>query len=135
MLQVRNDKMVPLKSFAKEKIEELYQLCAFPRSLILFLQTSLLEESQYFFFICTRQTLTLFTILILHLHTSRCHHLCRVLCQKFLANQSTLTVFLTDKIFCSLSLRGGACQLIHTPSSGELRLNFLSAGLDALPLR
>ena len=49
MLQVRNDKMVPLKSFAKEKIEELYQLCAFPRSLILFLQTSLLEESQDFF--------------------------------------------------------------------------------------
>mgnify|MGYP007094304959 CR=1 FL=1 len=41
--------MVPLKSFAKEKIEELYQLCAFPRSLILFLQTSLSEESQDFF--------------------------------------------------------------------------------------
>jgi len=40
--------MVPatLKTFAKEKIEELYQLCAFTHSLILFLQTSLLEESQ-----------------------------------------------------------------------------------------
>ena len=55
--------MVPLKSFAKEKIEELYQLFAFPRSLILFLQTSLLEESQDFFFLYVQDK---------HLHLLQC---------------------------------------------------------------
>lgn len=116
MLLFRDDTMDPatLKTFKSETIKELYQPCAFPHSSILFLKTSQLTESQ-----------------------DASHHLSRVLGHKFLANQplSTLPVFLSNTIFCCLSLKGLACHPIHTPSSADLLLNFLSAGLDALPLR